>query len=261
MWVLSMVFSRRSEKRRKLVRVAIVERDAHRRALPGGELSKHDFPVQDLSDEQVLLDTGVLRQADVIVLGRTRSIASLSLSASLSDARVGVPIVNLADRASARAGSNVVHHVGPVLRIDDMLRDLGQLVQTIRQQAGPPRGDIVRGALTLREDGVVLWKDVEVPLTPSERAIVKLLAWNFPQFVSCDAIYALGHVGPDAPAADEDYRRTSVRLAVRNIRRKFRDCDPPFRGIQSHRGLGYGWKARVWRGAPAGRVIHWPSKR
>ena len=92
------------------------------------------------------------------------------------------------------AGSNVVHHVGPVLRIDDMLRDLGQLVQTIRQQAGPPRGDIVRGALTLREDGVVLWKDVEVPLTPSERAIVKLLAWNFPQFVSYDAIYALGHV-------------------------------------------------------------------
>jgi hypothetical protein len=49
-------------------------------------------------------------------------------------------------------------------------------------------------------------------------------------------------------------------LAVRNIRRKFRDCDPPFRGIQSHRGLGYGWKARVWRGAPAGQVIHWPSK-
>ena len=88
-----MVFSRRSEKRRTLVRVAIVERDAHRRALPGGELSKHDFPVQDLSDEQVLLDTGVLRQADVIVLGQTRSIASLSLSASLSDARVGVPIV------------------------------------------------------------------------------------------------------------------------------------------------------------------------
>jgi len=256
-----MAFSRRSEKRRKLVRVAIVERDAHRKALPGEELSKHDSPVQDLSDEQVLLDTGVLRQADVIVLGRTRSIASLSLSASLSDARVGVPIVNLADRASARAGSNVVHHVGPVLRIDDMLRDLGQLVQTIRQQAGPPRGDIVRGALTLREDGVVLWKDVEVPLTPSERAIVKLLAWNFPQFVSCDAIYALGHVGPDAPAADEDHRRTSVRLAVRNIRRKFRDCDPLFLGIQSHRGLGYGWKARVWRGAPAGRVIHWPSKR
>ena len=216
--------------------------------------------MQYLSDEQVLLDTGVLRQADVIGLGRTRSIASLSLSAGLSDARVGAPIVNLADRASARAGINVVHDVGPVLRIDDMPRDLGQLVQTIRQQAGPPRGDIVRGALTLREDGVVLWKDVEVPLTSSERAI-RLLAWNSPQFVSCDAIYALGHVGTDAPAADEDYRRTSVRLAVRNIRRKFRDCDPPFRGIQSHRGLGYGWKARVWRGAPAGRVIHWPSKR
>jgi DNA-binding response OmpR family regulator len=256
-----MAFSRRSEKRRKLVRVAIVERDPHRRALLGEELSKHDFPAQDLSDEQVLLDTGVLRQADVIVLGRTRSIASaLSLSAGLGDAGVRARIVNLAGQASARAGNEVVHHVGSVLRIDDMLRDLGELVQTIRQQAGPPRGDVVRGALTLRQDGAVLWKDVEVPLTPSERAIVKLLAWNFPQFVSCDAIYALGHVGPDAAAADEDRRRTSVRLAVRNIRRKFRDCDPPFRGIQSHRGLGYGWKAGVWRGAPAGQVIHWPSK-
>lgn len=219
--------------------------------------------MQGLSDEQVLLDTGALRQADVIVLGRTRSIASVvSLSARLSDAGIRVPIVNLAGRESARAGSDeVVHHVGPVLRIGDMLRDLEQLVQTIRQQAGPPRGDVVRGALTLRQDGAILWNDVEVPLTPSERVIVKLLAWNFPQFVSCDAIYALGHVGPDAAAADEKRRRTSVRLAVRNIRRKFRDCDPAFRGIQSHRGLGYGWNARVWRGAPPGHVIHWPGKR
>ena len=122
-----------------------------------------------------------------------------------------------------------------------MLSDLKHLVRTIRQQAGPPSGDVVRGALTLRSDGTALWKDIEVPLTPAECEIVKLLVQNFPQFVSYDKIYALGRDGPAAAVPDEDCRRTSVRLAVRNIRRKFRDCDPTFRGIQSHRGLGYGW--------------------
>jgi len=248
---------------RKLVRAVIVECDAYRRALLGEDLSRQDFAVQALSDEQALQRGGVLPQADVIVLGRTGSIASvLSAAARLSDARIRVPIVDLAGRDSARARSDAgIHHVGRALRIDDMLRDLGQLVQAIRQQAGPPRSDVVLGTLTLRQDGAILWNDIKVPLTPSERVIVTLLVRNFPQFVSCEAIYALGHVGPDAAAADESCRRTSVRLAVRHIRQKFRDGDPAFRGIQNHRGLGYRWNARIWPAAAAGQVIHWPGKR
>ena len=83
----------------------IVERDAHRRALLGEKLSRRDFAVQGLSDEQVLLDTGALRHADVIVLGQTRSIASaLSLSVRLSAAGIRVPIVNLTGRQTARSG-------------------------------------------------------------------------------------------------------------------------------------------------------------
>ena len=143
----------------------------------------------------MLIDTGVLRQADVIVLGRTRSIASLS--AELSDAGIRAPIVNLARRAPAPPGSNeVVHHVGSVLRIADMLRDLEHLVETIRQQAGPSKGYVVRGALTLRHDGAILWQNVEVPLTPSERAIVKLVAWNFPQLVPVMRSMLSGKSGP-----------------------------------------------------------------
>ena len=173
-----MAVSRRSPGRlssageeRTLRRVVIVERDAHQRALLGKELSRRDIAVQGLSDEQVLLDTpGALRHADVIVLGQTRSIASaLSLSVRLNDAGIRVPIVNLTGRQTARSGSGEsADHVGPALRIDDMLRDLKQLVRTIRQQAGPPSGDVVRGALTLRSDGTALWKDIEVPLTPAD---------------------------------------------------------------------------------------------
>ena len=262
-----MVFSGRSlpsaGEERKLVRVVIVEFDARRRALPGEELGRQDVAVQGLSDEQVLLDTGAPRQADAIVLGRTRPIASVvSLSARLSDAGIKVPMVKFASREPARPGCDeIVHHVSQVLRIGDMLRDLERLVQTIRQQDGSPRGDVVRGALTLRQDGAILWNDIEVPLTPSERVIVRLLAWNFPQFVSCDAIYALGHVGANAAAADENRKRTSVQQAVSNIRRKFRACDQAFRGIRSYPRLGYAWDARVWREVPASQVIRWPTKR
>jgi DNA-binding response OmpR family regulator len=260
-----MAFSRRSARRlssageeRKLVRVVIVEQDPRRRALLSEDLSRQGFAVQGLSDEQVLLASGALRQADVIVLGRTRSIASVpSLSARLSDAPVRVPIVNLTGGESARAGSDeVVYHVGSVLRIADMLRDLERLVQAIRQQPCPPRRDVVRGAVTLRQDGATLWNDVEVPLTPYECVIVNLLVRTSPQFVSCDMIYGLGHVGSDAVVTDENRRRTSVRLAVSHIRRKFRDCDPAFRAIQSHRGLGYVWNDGVCPAATADQVIH-----
>ena len=100
-----------------------------------------------------------------------------------------------------------------------------------------------------------------MPLTPAECEIVRLLVQNFPQFVSYDKIYALGRDGRDAAAPDEHDRRSGARLAVRHIRRKFRDCDPTFRGIKSHSGLGYGWKARAWPAASAGQVIDWPRKR
>lgn len=266
-----MAVSRRSPGRlssageeRTLRRVVIVERDAHQRALLGEELSRRDFAVQGLSDEQVLLDTpGALRHADVIVLGQTRSIASaLSLSVRLNDAGIRVPIVNLTGRQTARSGSGEsADHVGPALRIDDMLTDLKQLVRTIRQHAGPPSGDVVRGALTLRSDGTALWKDIEVPLTPAECEIVRLLVQSFPQFVSYDKIYALGRDGRAAAVPDEHERRIGARLAVRHIRRKFRDCDPTFRGIKSHSGLGYGWNGRAWPAASAGQVIDWPRKR
>lgn len=269
-WGLTMAFSRHSGRRRSRacgelsgVRVITVDRDANQRALLAKGLASQGV-VQSVSGEQVLLDSpGAPQQTDVVVLGLARSVASVSsVSARLSDAGIRLPIVDQAGAESARVGSEeIVHRVGPVLRIDDMLRDLDELVHAIRQQAFLVRGDVVRGALTLRQDGATLWNDVEVSLTRSECMIVRLLVRNSPTFVSCDAIYALGHCGSNKAAAKEMRRRTSVRAAISHIRRQFRDCDPTFRAIQSHRALGYLWNARVCPATTAGQVIHWPGKR
>lgn len=258
-----MAFTRRSAKRRKFVRVVIVEHDADQRALLGEGLSGQDFAVDDLSEEQVLHEAVAPRRADVIVLGPSLSTASaLSFSARLSAAGVRAAIVNLAGQESARAGCHEVgHHGGAVLRIDDMLKDLEQLVHAMRKHAHPPRGDVVHGALTLRQNGATLWNDVEVPLTPCECAIVSLLVRTSPQLVPCNAIYALGKVGSDAAVTNENGRRIIARLAVSHIQRKFRDCDPEFHAIQSYRGLGYVWNDRVRPAATASEVIHWSGKR
>lgn len=251
---------------RKVKRVIVVERDADRRGLLGKELSREHFAVQGFSDEQVLLDSpDVLQHADIIVLGPSRSIASvLSLSVRLNNAGIRVPIVNLADlrRLVGEGRSNeAADRVGPGLQIEDMLRDLKQLAEGIAQQAGRRFGDIVSGRLVLRPDGTTRWNDIEVPLTSGELEIVKLLVRNFGQFISYDAIYGLRHVWPDAAAADEHQRRTSVRLAIRRTRKKLRNCDPTFAEIQNYRAFGYRWGRPVRTAAFAGKVINWPRKR
>jgi DNA-binding response OmpR family regulator len=247
------------------MRIIFVDHGVDHRELLGEELSGEDTVVQSLPDEQILLDAPeAARHADLIILGPTRSIASvLSLSVRLHEAGIRVPIVNLMDarrQADANASHQAAGRVGRGLHIDDMLKDLGHLVESIARDSGRPSGRLVQGTLVLEPSRVTRWKDIEVPLTSREFEIVRLLARHPGEFVSHDAIYALVHGGPAAMLADDQERRTRVQMAVRRIGRKFRDCDAAFSEIEGSPEFGYRWGQTVRAMAPSGNVINWPRR-
>ena len=229
---------------KKVFPVILIERNAVHRGLLGEELSRQGFSVDSVADEHALLNSpDMLHRAGIIVLGPSLPIASaLSLSVRLHNAGSKAAVVNLADvrRIADRRGRNdATDGLAARLRHDDVLRNLKQLATVVAQRLDRPTHDLVRGPLVLRSDGVTMWNDVEVPLTSVEVEIVKLLARNFGEFVSYGAIYGLRHRNP--AGVDAHHQRSSVRSAVKRIRRKFRNCDSTFAEIRIYRAFGYRW--------------------
>jgi two-component system response regulator ChvI len=101
------------------------------------------------------------------------------------------------------------------------------------------------GRLELRFDiGRALWAGRAVDLTLTEFKILALLAERAGQDIGYREIYDLVH-GKDFIAGHgaEGYR-ANVRTFIKRIRKKFRDSDPDFDGIDNYAGFGYRWTAQ-----------------
>jgi two-component system response regulator ChvI len=87
------------------------------------------------------------------------------------------------------------------------------------------------------------WIDSEPSLSLTcEYRIVHLLASNVGSFVTYRAVYDwLHHEGFIAGDGATDYR-ANVRSAIKRIRNKFRDFDPPFDEIENYTAFGNCWK-------------------
>jgi hypothetical protein len=239
------------------VRIIFIDRGIPYRELLGAELSGEDT-VHGIADEQFLLKAPeAARQADVIVVGPNRSIASvLSLSVQLHKVGINTPIINLmaAPRWTVAGGSHPPAGRGDGgLHIEAMLSDLKQLVMSVAQPE--LRGRLVRGNLALEPGRIARWDDVEVPLTTREFDIVRLLVLSLGEFVSYTTLHAMGQIS--AGVVSLDYQRRRVASSLGRIEKKFHTCDATFCEIQRHPELGFRWRGSHL-GGPEGKVITLP---
>ncbi len=89
------------------------------------------------------------------------------------------------------------------------------------------------------------WRGDRVGLSLSEVAIVELLALE-PGRARCyrELYDVVRGKGFRAGSGSEGFR-VNVRSFIRHIRRKFRDVDPGFGGIENYESFGYCWREHV----------------
>ena len=80
-------------------------------------------------------------------------------------------------------------------------------------------------------------------LTVGEFKIVQLLASNAGREMSYRSIYDCLHYKGFIAGAGKTGFRINVRSVIRNIRVKFKQCDPAFDEIVNHSTLGYLWRS------------------
>ncbi len=93
-------------------------------------------------------------------------------------------------------------------------------------------------------DHRVYWRDVRVELTLREVAFVQLLVTEPHRDVSYRELQGVAH-GEAFIAGPESDSFQAVRSSIMRIRKKFRDVDPEFDGIENYESFGYRWREHV----------------
>jgi two-component system response regulator ChvI len=99
-----------------------------------------------------------------------------------------------------------------------------------------------RGQLELRQDiHRAYWRDTQVDLTLSEFGIVRFMAFQAEGDVTYRQIYDVVRGKDFAAGYGSEGFRANVRSFIKRIRKKFREADPEFEGIDNYPGFGYRW--------------------
>lgn len=108
--------------------------------------------------------------------------------------------------------------------------------------ANSDSSDVTVGDLKLRiASKRAYWQDQNLQLTVSEFDIVRLLVKDPGNDIGFREIYDVVH-GKDFAAGHGDTGyRPNVRTFIKRIRKKFRDIDSSFDGIENYPGFGYRW--------------------
>ncbi len=89
------------------------------------------------------------------------------------------------------------------------------------------------------------WRGVRVELTLNEFALVQFLVNENGRDASYRELYdVVRGEGFSAGYGSEGFR-ANIRNFIRNIRKKFRDVDPEFDGIENYESFGYCWRECV----------------
>ncbi len=191
---------------------------------------------------------------DVMLLDwRMPGITGLEVLRRLRRAGVAIPVIFLTVLSDdiyeeAALAGGAVDFVDKSRRPSILLQRLRLISEGVRPtpETEPARSAaLCIGALELRfATGRALWGGRAVDLTLTEFKILALLAERAGQDVGYRDIYDLVH-GKDFVAGHgaEGYR-ANVRTFIKRIRKKFRECDPEFDGIQNYAGFGYRWIAQ-----------------
>ncbi len=115
----------------------------------------------------------------------------------------------------------------------------GQAAAVAAEAAG---GVLRRGPLELRQDiHRAYWRDTQVDLTLSEFGIVRFMAFQAEGDVTYRQIYDVVRGKDFAAGYGSEGFRANVRSFIKRIRKRFREADPDFEGIDNYPGFGYRW--------------------
>ena len=118
-------------------------------------------------------------------------------------------------------------------------RELAARVKAVLRRSGSQAEAERVNFELLRHKGLIVYRGVELELTPYEYGILALLIENPEQVYSREQL--MNHVWP---SPEESFER-AVDTHIKTIRAKLRAVDPRNNPLVTHRGLGYSLKISV----------------
>ena len=234
------------------IRVLFVEDDDDFREALCWQLAERGFSVLGFADGDALLGAlNVRSDADLVLLDWSLPSASgVELLELLRGRGCNLPVVfltghSLTDREALALQRGAADFMDKTRGVEVLVSRLKRLVKAAPLARNPkPEEELVCGKLVLRSAvSRALWREKDVRLTVGEFKIVQLLASNAGREISYRSIYDRLHYKGFIAGAGKTGFRTNVRSVIRNIRGKFKQCDPAFDEIVNHSTLGYLWRS------------------
>jgi two-component system response regulator ChvI len=239
-------------------RIVIIDDDDLFRESLGLNLAEQGFEVVDFPGGQPALDYLLAgNRADAVLLDwRMPGLDGPAVLRRLRESEVHVPVIFLTMLSDEIYEENALKW-GAVDFIDKSRRlpiILGRLrlitegAKPIPVAAGAAAGAAAvggvlnRGPLELRQDiHRAYWRGAQVDLTLSEFGIVRFMAFQAEGDVTYRQIYDVVRGKDFVAGYGSEGFRANVRSFIKRIRKKFREADPKFEGIDNYPGFGYRW--------------------
>ena len=225
------------------IRVLFVEDDDDFREALCWQLAERGFSVLGFADGDALLEAlNVRSDADLVLLDWSLPSASGVELLELMRGRGGH---SLTDREALALQRGAADFMDKARGVEVLVSRLKRLVKAAPRARTPKlEEELVCGKLVLRSAvSRALWREKDVGLTVGEFKIVQLLASNAGREMSYRSIYDCLHYKGFIAGAGKTGFRINVRSVIRNIRGKFKQCDPAFDEIVNHSALGYLWRS------------------
>ncbi len=256
---------------RPQTRIVIVDDDDLFRESLGLNLAEAGFDVIDFAGGEGALDYLLSGNgADAVLLDwRMPGIDGPTVLRRLREADIQVPVIFLTmlsdevyEEAALKWGA--VDFIDKSRRLSIILGRLRLITEGAKPIPAPAGRSGVemdtaqdetlrRGPLELRQDvHRAYWRGERVDLTLSEFAIVRFIAIQTDGDVTYRQIYDVVRGKDFAAGYGSEGFRANVRSFIKRIRKKFRDVDPEFDGIDNYPGFGYRWRDEAGDEEPTG---------
>jgi len=236
--------------------VALVDDDDLFRESLGLNLSEEGYDVVEFPNGQLAIDfllsnSPEAQKVDVILLDwRMPVMDGLEVLRRLRAARYEVPVIFLTvlsdeiyEEAALKFGA--VDFIDKSRRLSIILQRLKLITNGPKAQHadGPAEAVFRSGPLELNnETRRAFWRGEQVDLTLTEYTIVAFLASRPGEDVTYRQIYDLVRGKDFVAGYGAEGFRANVRAFIKRIRKKFREVDGTFDGIETLYGVGYRYK-------------------
>jgi len=234
-------------------RIAIVDDDDLFRESLGLNLAEEGYEVVDFPNGESALDYLVSGEpAEAVLLDwRMPGLDGLAVLRRMRECRIQTPVIFLTvlsdeiyEEAALKWGA--VDFIDKSRRLPIILQRLKIITEGVKNLAAETetKGEkrFTRGPLELRTDiSRAFWKEQQVDLTLTEFAIVYCLVSQEGGDVSYRQIYDIVRGKDFVAGYGPEGFRANVRSFIKRIRKKFREIDSEFEGIENYPGYGYRW--------------------